>query len=60
MKRFAALYRALGRAHDFALAADADPDSYRALLADGSALVMRLVSRDCERMSSQLSRAAAE
>jgi len=33
---------------------------YRALLADGSALVMRLVSRDCERMSSQLSRAAAE
>jgi biopolymer transport protein ExbB len=33
---------------------------YRALLADGSALVMRLVSRDCERMSSPLSRAAAE
>jgi len=33
---------------------------YRALLADGSALVMRLISRDCERMSSQLSRAAAE
>ena len=33
---------------------------YRGLLADGSALVMRLVSRDCERMSSSLSRAAAE
>jgi biopolymer transport protein ExbB len=34
---------------------------YRALLADGSALVMRLVSRDCDRMSSApLSRAAAE
>jgi biopolymer transport protein ExbB len=33
---------------------------YRALLADGSALLMRLVSRDCERMSSSLSRAAAE
>jgi biopolymer transport protein ExbB len=34
---------------------------YRALLADGSALVMRLVSRDCERVSSaQISRAAAE
>jgi biopolymer transport protein ExbB len=33
---------------------------YRALLADGSALVMRLVSRDCERMSSPMSRAAAE
>src|SRR5262245_61267731 len=33
---------------------------YRALLADGSALVMRLVSRDCDRMSSPLSRAAAE
>ena len=32
---------------------------YRALLADGSALVMRLVSRDCERVS-PLSRAAAE
>jgi len=32
---------------------------YRALLADGSALVMRLVSRDCERgLSSSLSRAA--
>ena len=29
----AALYRALGRAHDFALAADSDPDGYRALLA---------------------------
>jgi hypothetical protein len=29
----AALYRALGRAHDFALAADADPEGYRALLA---------------------------
>ncbi len=34
---------------------------YRALLADGSALVMRLVSRDCERASSaHISRAAAE
>jgi len=33
---------------------------YRALLADGSALVMRLVSRDCDRMSSPMSRAAAE
>ena len=34
---------------------------YRALLADGSALVMRLVSRDCERVSSaQIARAAAE
>jgi biopolymer transport protein ExbB len=34
---------------------------YRALLADGSALVMRLVSRDCERVSSaHISRAAAE
>jgi biopolymer transport protein ExbB len=34
---------------------------YRALLADGSALVMRLLSRDCERVSSsQISRAAAE
>ena len=30
----AALYRALGRAHDFALAADADADGYAALLAD--------------------------
>lgn len=30
----AALYRALGRAHDFALAADADKDAYRALLDD--------------------------
>jgi hypothetical protein len=29
-----ALYRALGRAHDFALAADADPQAYRRLLAD--------------------------
>ncbi|WP_375392883.1 hypothetical protein [uncultured Sphingomonas sp.] len=28
----AALYRALGRAHDFALAADADPAGYQALL----------------------------
>ncbi|WP_445193955.1 PAS domain-containing protein [Sphingomonas sp. Tas61C01] len=28
----AALYRALGRAHDFALAADAEPDAYAALL----------------------------
>jgi biopolymer transport protein ExbB len=33
---------------------------YRALLADGAALVMRLVSRDCDRMSSPMSRAAAE
>jgi biopolymer transport protein ExbB len=33
---------------------------YRALLADGSALVMRLVSRDCDRVSAPLSRAAAE
>ena len=33
---------------------------YRALLADGSALVMRLLSRDCERVSSPMSRAAAE
>jgi len=34
---------------------------YRSLLADGSALVMRLVSRDCERVSSaHISRAAAE
>jgi len=34
---------------------------YRALLADGSALVMRLVSRDCDRLSAApLSRAAAE
>ena len=38
---------------------------YRALLADGSALVMRLVSRDCDRVSSSMSassmsRAAAE
>jgi biopolymer transport protein ExbB len=34
---------------------------YRALLADGSALVMRLVSRDCERVSSaHITRAAAE
>jgi len=31
---------------------------YRALLADGSALVMRLLSRDCERASAPLSRAA--
>jgi biopolymer transport protein ExbB len=31
---------------------------YRALLADGSALVMRLVSRDCDRLSAPLSRAA--
>lgn len=30
----AALYRALGRAHDFALAADADADGYAAILAD--------------------------
>ena len=28
----AALYRALGRAHDFAIAADADPEGYAALL----------------------------
>lgn len=34
--------------------------SYRALLGDGSALVMRLVSRDCEHLSFGLSRAAAE
>jgi biopolymer transport protein ExbB len=33
---------------------------YRALLADGSALVMRLLSRDCDRMSAPMSRAAAE
>jgi biopolymer transport protein ExbB len=31
---------------------------YRALLADGTALVMRLVSRDCDRASLPLSRAA--
>ena len=31
---------------------------YRALLADGSALVMRLLSRDCDRASAPLSRAA--
>jgi biopolymer transport protein ExbB len=31
---------------------------YRALLADGSALVMRLLSRDCERVSLPMSRAA--
>jgi len=31
---------------------------YRALLADGSALVMRLLSRDCERVSLPISRAA--
>jgi len=31
---------------------------YRALLADGSALVMRLLSRDCERVSLPLSQAA--
>ena len=30
----AALYRALGRAHDFGLAADADRESYAAILAD--------------------------
>ncbi|WP_066653873.1 MULTISPECIES: PAS domain-containing protein [Sphingomonas] len=30
----AALYRALGRAYDFAAAADSDPDGYAALLAD--------------------------
>ena len=33
---------------------------YRALLADGSALVMRLLSRDCDRMSAPMARAAAE
>jgi biopolymer transport protein ExbB len=33
---------------------------YRALLGDGSALVMRLVSRDCEHLTFALSRAAAE
>ena len=33
---------------------------YRALLADGSALVMRLVSRDCDRVSSVLMSRAAE
>jgi biopolymer transport protein ExbB len=33
---------------------------YRALLADGTALVMRLVSRDGDRASASLSRAAAE
>jgi biopolymer transport protein ExbB len=33
---------------------------YRALLADGSALVMRLLSRDCDRMSTPMARAAAE
>jgi biopolymer transport protein ExbB len=33
---------------------------YRALLADGSALVMRLVSRDCDRVSSSLLARAAE
>jgi biopolymer transport protein ExbB len=33
---------------------------YRALLADGSALVMRLVSRDCDRISVPMARAAAE
>jgi biopolymer transport protein ExbB len=32
--------------------------SYRALLADGSALVMRLLSRDCERVSSGMSSSA--
>ena len=31
---------------------------YRALLADGSALVMRLLSRDCERVSSSLASSA--
>jgi biopolymer transport protein ExbB len=33
---------------------------YRALLGDGSALVMRLLSRDCDRMSTPVARAAAE
>ena len=32
--------------------------AYRALLADGSALVMRLLSRDCERVSAPMQRAA--
>ena len=35
----AALYRALARAHDFALAAEADPDGYRDLLADAGLTV---------------------
>ena len=35
----AALYRALGRAHDFALAADADPEDYQELLADAGIAV---------------------
>ena len=35
----AALYRALGRAHDFALAADRDADGYRAILADAGVKV---------------------
>jgi biopolymer transport protein ExbB len=33
---------------------------YRALLGDGSALVMRLLSRDCDRISAPMARAAAE
>jgi biopolymer transport protein ExbB len=33
---------------------------YRALLADGSALVMRLLSRDCDRMTAPMARTAAE
>ena len=36
----AALYRALGRAHDFAIAADADPDGYAALL-DNALIAVR-------------------
>jgi hypothetical protein len=35
----AALYRALGRAHDFGLAADEDADGYRDLLADAGVTV---------------------
>ena len=35
----AALYRALGRAHDFALAASADPDGYSAMLTDAAIVV---------------------
>ncbi|GHH15093.1 hypothetical protein GCM10008023_17500 [Sphingomonas glacialis] len=37
----ATLYRALGRAHDFAAAADADPQSYRALL-ESAGIVVQL------------------
>ncbi|HEX7694953.1 MAG TPA: hypothetical protein VF409_10720 [Sphingomonas sp.] len=35
----AALYRALGRAHDFGLAAEAEPDLYQELLADAGVTV---------------------